>query len=168
MVPVTEETKIGEQQAEVKATSKSSVHAMFARSYAFYFLVFLAGIIFDFIFPFRLVVISSAVYFGFILLVSGPILIFWAQKATRKFQKDKNSTGRNFYCGPYYFTRSPTNFGVLFLLLGFGILANAFFVIVFTLIAFLVTKFTFLRKEERLLEQRYGESYLEYKKTVKF
>lgn len=47
-------------------------------------------------------------------------------------------------------------------------IVNAFFIIVFSFISFLITKFTFLSKEEKILAEKYGAPYLEYKKSVKF
>jgi protein-S-isoprenylcysteine O-methyltransferase Ste14 len=51
--------------------------------------------------------------------------------------------------------------------LGFGIISNAFFVILTTLVSFLVSRFIFLEKEEIILEEKYGTPYLEYKRAVK-
>jgi protein-S-isoprenylcysteine O-methyltransferase Ste14 len=47
-------------------------------------------------------------------------------------------------------------------------LVNSFFVVLFALIAFFVSRLFFIKKEEQLLEKKYGAPYLEYKKTVKF
>ena len=53
-------------------------------------------------------------------------------------------------------------------MLGFGLVANAIFIIVTTVISFVLTKFIYLKKEEAILEKKYGAPYLEYKKAVKF
>src|ERR1035437_6593070 len=53
--------------------------------------------------------------------------------------------------------------GAIILLLGFGIIVNAPFVILSAIISFIVTKFVFLSKEEKILADKYGTPYLEYK-----
>jgi protein-S-isoprenylcysteine O-methyltransferase Ste14 len=80
----------------------------------------------------------------------------------------KNLTKETFSKGPYRFTSTPTNFGLFFLILGFGMVANSFFVIVCSCIAFLIARFVFLEQEEKVLAEKYGAPYLEYKKIVKF
>jgi protein-S-isoprenylcysteine O-methyltransferase Ste14 len=53
-------------------------------------------------------------------------------------------------------------------MLGFGIMNNALFVIVTTFISFFISKFVFIDRQERILADKYGAPYLEYKKAVKF
>ena len=78
-----------------------------------------------------------------------------------------NVTKENFCKGPYCYARHPTHWGLFFLILGFGIILNALFVILCTLISFIVTKFVFIEKQEKILAEKYGAPYLEYKKSVK-
>jgi len=52
-------------------------------------------------------------------------------------------------------------------MLGFGLMANATFVILFSFVAMIFTKLTFIQKEEKMLAEKYGQPYLDYKKEVK-
>jgi protein-S-isoprenylcysteine O-methyltransferase Ste14 len=52
-------------------------------------------------------------------------------------------------------------------MLGFGIMANTLFIIIFSIFSFFITKFIFLKKEENILAEKYGAPYLEYKKIVR-
>ncbi|MFH1608542.1 MAG: methyltransferase [Patescibacteria group bacterium] len=70
--------------------------------------------------------------------------------------------------GPYRYTRNPTIIGLFFSILSFGIIINSPFIILFSFIAFLISNLVFTKKEEALLESKYGASYLKYKKIVKF
>jgi len=74
----------------------------------------------------------------------------------------------HFCRGPYCYTRIPTQWGLFFLMLGFGIVANALFVILFTILAFFISKFVFMGEHDRILVEKYGDAYAEYKKLVKF
>ena len=103
---------------------------------------------------------------GAIFLIFGTCLIFWAQKSSLDLNKE-NMSKETFYHGPYRYTRSPTHFGLFLLILGFGIMTNALFIIIFSIISFILTKFILIKKEEKILAEKYGAPYLEYKKSVK-
>jgi len=146
---------------------KKKVHRVLAQSYSVYLVSFLVGISLDIIFQLKIFNVQAIVFLGPALLVFATILIFWAQHTSRHLKKEDLSR-EAFFRGPYRFTRSPTHYGLFFLMLGFGIINNAVFVVLFTLVAFLVTRLIFLDKQEKILEEKYGTHYAEYKKLVKF
>jgi protein-S-isoprenylcysteine O-methyltransferase Ste14 len=146
---------------------KYNVHKILAHSYSVYFLFFLIGVCLDLVFDFKVFNSSIVMPFGFIFLIFGTFLILWAQKTSRNLKKD--IINKETFChGPYYFTRTPTNFGLFFLMLGFGLIINAFFVVLFAFVSFVIAKLTFLKKEEEILALKYGAPYLEYKESVRF
>ncbi|MFA5937210.1 MAG: methyltransferase [Candidatus Paceibacterota bacterium] len=146
---------------------KNKVHKILAHSYIFYFLFFIFGLFLDFIFPLKLFENMAISSIGALFLIFGTFLIFWAQKVSRNLKKESISK-KSFCQGPYCFTRSPTHFGLFITMLGFGIMINALFIVIFSIISFFITKFVFLKKEEKILAEKYGTPYLEYKKSVKF
>ena len=148
-------------------SQKPSVHKVLAHSYSVFFIFFLIGVFFDMVFNFKVFDSFFLLPIGLFFLVFGTVLILWAQYTSLN-QDTKNVTKETFCKGPYCYTRTPTNFGLFFLMLGFGMIINAFFVILFTLISFIITKFFFLDKQEKILEEKYGAPYSEYKKSVKF
>ncbi len=156
-----------ENKKENNNPHKNKVHHILAHSYAVYFVLFLIGVFFDFIFPVKYFSNPITMPTGVILLVCAAFLILWAQKTSRDLNKN-DLNKETFYKGPYRYTRSPTHWGLFLLMLGFGIIANALFVVLSTLISFLITKFIFLNKQEAILAEKYGAPYLEYKKMVKF
>ncbi len=145
------------------------IHRTLAYSYFAYFIVLVFGVLLDCFFPVRVFHTDIMVAIGFILLILSTLLIIWAQKTSRELlHKEKDDVTQEHFCrGPYCYTRTPTHWGLLFLALGFGFIANAFFVIVLTIISFLLSKLTFIKKQERLLEEKFGTPYIEYKKSVK-
>lgn len=151
-----------------RAGVEESVHHILAHSYSFYFLLFLVSFFLDLAFPIK--IFSSDVFntLGFIFLIFATLIIIWAQKTSRKLSILEEVKTEHFCRGPYCYTRSPTHWGLFFLMLGFGIIINALFVVLATLISMVVAKLVFLRKEEKLLTQKYGDSYTAYKKMVKF
>ena len=145
---------------------KYNIHKILAHSYFIYFLFFLIGVFLDLYFNIRIFNNAVMAPIGVAFLLLATILILWAQMTSRNLSK-QNITKETFCKGPYCYTRSPTHWGLFLLLLGFGFIANAFFVIILTLISFVITKFIFLEKEENALAMKYGAPYLEYKKEVK-
>jgi protein-S-isoprenylcysteine O-methyltransferase Ste14 len=145
---------------------KNKVHKILAASYYVFFFFFLVGVSLDLVFNFKIFTNSLAGLFGIIFLLLGTILIISAQKTSRGLKKE-NITKETFSHGPYRYTRSPTHWGLFLLVLGFGFITNAFFVITLSLISLLIARFVFLRKEEKILSEKYGAPYLEYQKSVK-
>ncbi len=148
-----------------KSPHSNIVHRILVHSYTIYFVLLLIGVYLDFTFPLEIFSNSIAVPAGVGLLVLATFLILWAQKSSLDM-KAEHVTKETFCKGPYCYTRHPTHWGLFFLMLGFGIIANAVFVILFTFIAFLVTRSVFLPQQETALEHKYGAPYLEYKQSV--
>ena len=155
------------EQLEYKNPHKNKVHKILAHSYFFYFASFLFGILLDFTFPFRIFNGTIMTSIGITFLVFGTFLVFWAQTSSYKLNKE-NISKETFCHGPYCYTRHPTHLGLSLLMLGFGIMANAFFIVIFSILYFIINKYTFIKKEEKILTQKYGDSYIEYKRSVKF
>jgi protein-S-isoprenylcysteine O-methyltransferase Ste14 len=150
-----------------KNSHKNKVHKVLAHSYLVYFILFLAGVCLDLIFKFKIYTNPIWTSLGILFLTLGTLLIIWAQRTSRNLKKD--IINRETFCrGPYCYTRNPTHWGLLFLILGFGIITNAPFVIFSAFVSFVVAKFIFLKKQEEILALKYGSPYLEYKKLVKF
>lgn len=149
---------------------KGAVHFVLVHSYLIFLISIILGVLFD-IFFVKEKIFSDGIYqyVGLIMLVIGAIIIYWAQKTSSNYKEKniKNNFNSLFESGPYRYLRSPTHFGLFIMTLGFSLIINSLFGVIFTLIAYGITKFIFLKKEERLLEIKYGQEYLEYKKKVK-
>ena len=147
---------------------KNKVHHILAHSYAVYFVLFLAAVFLDTIFHFSIFPDSVLMPLGFFFLVLASIMIVWAQKTGRDLRKVAEVKTEHFGRGPYHYTRIPTQWGLFFLLLGFGVIANAFFVVLSTIISLFIFRFVFMKKHDQYLVDRYGDAYKEYKKSVRF
>ncbi|MEK7128654.1 MAG: methyltransferase [Patescibacteria group bacterium] len=146
---------------------KHKVRRILVHSHYVFFLLFLIGVTLDLIFQVSIFSSSILIPAGFTLLVFGTFVIIWTERTSHNFKQDSLDK-HAFYSGPYRYTRNPTHFGLFLLVMGFGFIANAFFVVLTTLISFFIEKFIFQAKTEKMLEEKYGASYLEYKKVVKF
>src|SRR3990167_1389650 len=135
------------------------VHRVLAHSYSMHFIFFLTCIMLDLFLGMKVLKSSLWVPAGVLLIFLGTGLIFWAQKTSRNLNIE-NLSKETFFKGPYCYSRSPTHWGLLFLMLGFGMIANMLFVILFTLLSFLISRLVFLVKQEKLLADKYGHHYL--------
>jgi protein-S-isoprenylcysteine O-methyltransferase Ste14 len=155
------------EAGSAKTTLTNRIHSALAHSYFFYLFFLLVGIALDIFFPFRIFRGTPLLALGTALLIFGSVLILWAQHTTRNLHKKENLEKEDFLCGPYCYTRTPTHWGIFILALGFGLVINAFFVVVTTALSFLLGKVIFIKRYEKALVKKYGDSYLEYKKEVK-
>lgn len=142
------------------------VHRILAHSYSVYFLFFLIGVVLNIVFNWKIFSDGWPTMVGATMLAFATLLILWAQHTSRNLNRG-NISKETFCRGPYCYTRSPTHWGLFLLMLGFGLVVNSFFVVLFTALAFLLTRLIFLAKEEQALVEKYGEPYREYQKTVK-
>ena len=71
--------------------------------------------------------------------------------------------------GIYTFTRNPMDLGFYIFIVAVGFLKGSIFLILWSLIVIIPTHICFLKYfEERELESRFGQPYIEYKKRVPF
>jgi protein-S-isoprenylcysteine O-methyltransferase Ste14 len=68
--------------------------------------------------------------------------------------------------GPYRYVRNPMYIGGWCVLIGFGLLEGSISILLFSFVWLLLAHLFVLFVEERGLEERFGRSYLEYKKSV--
>ncbi len=144
-----------------------TVHHVLAHSYLWYFIPLIVAVFLDLFYPVKIFEKFLGMPTGFVFLGLATLLIFWAQSTSRKLE-EKDLTKDSFCKGPYCYTRMPTHWGLFILVLGFGLILNAFFVVIFNFISFVLTKILFVKEQEKILEEKYGAPYLEYKKSVKF
>jgi protein-S-isoprenylcysteine O-methyltransferase Ste14 len=161
-------TTTANTSSEIKQPRTGMVHFVLSHSYTVFFGAVLLGLVFDILIPVALFSNLLFQYVGLAMIVFGSILIYWAQASSSSSRKkmEKENEQRNFESGPYRYSRNPTHIGLTSMTLGLGFILSSFFSVVFVIIASLVTKHFFLRKEEILLEERYGQAYRDYKKKV--
>lgn len=161
-----------EEIKKIEVASGRLVHEFLAHSYFIYLAAVVVGFGLDLIWPleFDAPWLSPL---GFTLIVLGTVFAVWAQASGEKSGHIRNTEAENlahhhFSFGPYKFTRTPTQYGLFLMTLGLAFLFGSFFMVAATIIAFLMGKFFYIRKQEYHLAKKYGAPYLEYKKKVRF
>lgn len=143
------------------------VHYILSHSYMLFFVAVIGGMIFDYFIPTNLI---SKEYgdFGFLLMLIGSIIIYWAQTTSNTTGKQLEETGiRRFDVGPYKFSRNPTHIGLGIMTLGFGIIMQSIFILALLVVVYTISKLVFLPAEERILCEKYGDAYCNYQKRVR-
>jgi protein-S-isoprenylcysteine O-methyltransferase Ste14 len=69
--------------------------------------------------------------------------------------------------GPFRFSRNPIYLSMTLLLIGIGCWANAVWFLFWAGLAVIVLTLFVIRPEERYLEEKFGETYLAYKRNVR-
>jgi protein-S-isoprenylcysteine O-methyltransferase Ste14 len=150
-----------------KAPRMGMVHFILSNTYIMFLVAVVLGAIFDMIFHVRIFTGMVYSYIGFVLIILGSLLIYWAQATSNVTSKDMQTKGiRDFDRGPYKYSRNPSYLGLIITILGLAFVVNSLSILVFLIIACVVVNFVFLREEEVILEERYGQAYLDYKKKV--
>ncbi|HLP86392.1 MAG TPA: isoprenylcysteine carboxylmethyltransferase family protein [Candidatus Paceibacterota bacterium] len=147
----------------------NKIHFILGHGYFVFLIVIILGIISDFFLKMKIFSNDVYQYVGAFLLVTSSVITYWAQKTSsnykQKIQKDSNIS--LFEQGPYKYIRHPTYLSLFLMTIGLCLIINSFSSIIFAVIAYLIIRIFFLRKEEKILENKYGETYSEYKKKVK-
>lgn len=147
-----------------------------------------AGVFFLIIFPSILVMVMPTFdsYFGLARFISEPAnftiapffltpgFLFSAWSVLVQFRIGKGTpipmipTKKLIVQGPYVYCRNPMGLGIFVFYLGFGILAGSISSIAFTMLfmSLLLAYYRFI--EEKELEARFGQDYIEYKKRTPF
>lgn len=147
---------------------KRKVHIVLSQSYSVYLFAIVIAVVLDFVYPISFSN-QAYIYIGFLFLALGSILAYWAQSSTSKSKREmmERKCPRNFATGPYKFSRRPTQIGLTLATLGFGLMSGLFFVVFATVFSYFITRFVFLRYEEKILMEQYGDAYCDYKEKIK-
>ncbi len=145
------------------------VHFLLSHSYLIFLFSVILGVVFDIFIPADIFTHNSYQSIGVILIFLGSMIVYWAQSTSGNYNENnpKHKNKSFFYRGPYKYSRNPTHFGLFIMTLGLALVINSLFSVIFIIMACFLTKIFFVKKQERILERKYGETYRDYKKKVK-
>lgn len=106
---------------------------------------------------------------GSIVVVCSAALALWAvrvMKAAGTNIRPDQPTLVIVDCGPYRLTRNPMYLSLCLLQIGIALLLNDWIGLTFTLVLFAILHFGVVLREEAYLEQKFGEEYLRFKRSV--
>lgn len=106
---------------------------------------------------------------GFTMYFLGLIFRKWSIRALGKYHSihiEIRSHHPLIKEGPYQYLRHPYYLGVIFELLGFPLVPNAYYAFCFSLFAYVPLLFIRLYFEEKAMIEKFGETYLLYKRET--
>ncbi len=69
--------------------------------------------------------------------------------------------------GPFSFTRNPLYVSIILFYIGFAVLVNSLWILVFLPVLFIILDRGVVIREEKYLERKFGDEYLQYKSRVR-
>jgi protein-S-isoprenylcysteine O-methyltransferase Ste14 len=113
---------------------------------------------------------SWVVSAGIILMVLGGMLVLFCITTFVFIGKGTPAVfdpPREFVAvGPYAYVRNPMYIGGFILIIGFGLYHTSVSMLIFCVVLAVIFHFFVLFVEEPILERKFGESYLAYKRNV--
>jgi protein-S-isoprenylcysteine O-methyltransferase Ste14 len=111
---------------------------------------------------------------GILFLPVGMILVIWANytllhigKIGLRNREPMQRPSTLVLVGPYKFTRNPIYLGVLIMALGLTIVWSGLVMFLCTIIIFIIFRYIFIKREEIILEEEFGNEYRDFKKRVR-
>jgi protein-S-isoprenylcysteine O-methyltransferase Ste14 len=139
--------------------------------------IYLGGLLLGFLLHWRLplplvpaVLVGPLRLFGAVCLLAGLALAIWAVATFRRAGTTFHPAGPTTTLavgGPYRFTRNPMYLGLVFILAGLALLANALWPLILLPVVIVIVRRAVIDREERYLTAKFGEEYLRYKARVR-
>ena len=111
---------------------------------------------------------------GIPLIAIGLFLMIWANyallyigKISLRNREPMQRPSNLVLTGPYRYSRNPLYFGGLLGLLGLVIVWSSVVTAFLTLLACLIVRYGFIKREEIILEEEFGDEYRKFKKRVR-
>lgn len=129
-----------------------------------------AGFLIDYFLPFPLLPDVFQYAAGFGLIAAGLLLVTSAFRMFRRsatnIQTRKPST-TVVSSGPFRFTRNPIYLGMSIICTGIAVAADSIWVLALLIPILAIIRYGVILREERFLEEKFGEDYRQYKASVR-
>ncbi|UCC51316.1 MAG: isoprenylcysteine carboxylmethyltransferase family protein [Anaerolineaceae bacterium] len=128
------------------------------------------GIMLHFIWPIKRIIHAPFNYLGLGFILLGVILNIWStkllkeQKTTINFEDTPDIL---VVTGPFSISRNPIYLSGVILLLGIAMLLGSVSTFLFPILLLLILDKLYIPSEEKLLEEMFGQRYLDYKQRVR-
>ena len=122
------------------------------------------------LFPTRVMMYAASVSIGVVLAVASMSLALWAARVMKAAGTNVRPDRPSLTVvrgGPYRFTRNPMYLSLCLLQLAVGFILDGWTPILLTIPLALILHFGVILREERYLERKFGERYLEIKREVR-
>ena len=111
---------------------------------------------------------------GILMIPIGMLLLIWANytllhigKIGLRNREPMQRPSSLVLVGPYKFTRNPIYLGALLMLLGLVIVWSSVVTAFLTILVYIVFRYIFIKREEIILEEEFGDEYRDFKNRVR-
>jgi len=111
---------------------------------------------------------------GILFLPIGMILVIWANyvllhvgKIGLRNREPMQKPSALVQAGPFKFTRNPIYLGNVIMALGLTIVMSGLVMFICTILIFIIFRYKFIKREEVILEEEFGDEYRNFKKLVR-
>ncbi len=113
-------------------------------------------------------------FVGLVFVPIGFILIVWANysllvtgKLSLRNREPMQKPENLVLTGPFSFSRNPLYLGALLAMFGLSIMWSSIVTAFFTILVYFIFRNFFIKKEEIILEEEFGDEYRDYMKRVR-
>ena len=120
--------------------------------------------------PLAIIVPAPFSYIGVATIAAGVAMIVWSRRAFQAAATPITPFTESpalIRDGLYRWSRNPMYLGAVLLVSGVAPLLGSATSIVVAAVFFIILQETFVRREERLLEQRFGDEYRNYRRSAR-
>ena len=135
----------------------------------FFFIFLMIAVLIHFVLPILQLINYPLNWSGLLFILAGGILNIWTD---RLFKKNNTTVKPNetptslIKNGPFKFSRNPMYLGMEFLLIGVGLILGSVTSFVGAVLFPLTMELKFIRQEEKIMEEKFGDKFETYKKKV--
>jgi len=105
--------------------------------------------------------------FGMFLVIRANYALLFIGKIGIKDREPMQRPSSLVLVGPYRFTRNPIYFGCLLMMFGLVIVWSSIITVFLLIVVYIIFRFVFIKREEVILEEEFGEKYRDFKKQVR-
>ena len=134
-----------------------------------FFIYLIISILLHYVLPIAQIINSPANWLGFIFFAIGSLLNIWSDQLMKKNKttvKPLEKPSTLIQTGPFKISRNPMYLGIALLLIGAGFILGSVTSFVGVILFVAAMEMVFIPKEEKILQEQFGEEYMKYKKKV--
>lgn len=135
----------------------------------YFFICLVIAVLLHFFFPITQIINFPVNWSGLLFLLAGAILNIWADQLFKRNNttvKPDETPTLLIKNGPFRFSRNPMYLGMEFLLVGVGIILGSVTSFMGAVLFLLIMEVRFIRQEEKILSEKFGDEFKAYKKKV--
>jgi len=130
----------------------------------------LIGVGMEYVIPLSIGIDSPSNYLGVGVIIVSIVSIGFMFKLFKRYETEPDpwkTTSKIITTGPYKYSRNPVYIFACGVPIGLGIAFNTYWALFAFIPALIIVYYTAVKKEEKYLETKFGQEYLDYKAKVR-